>query len=199
MKRGSDMTGQLSLQFEWEPRDAPDERIAKAEAIIEKYLTVAEHVSDFYDFCIDRDDKDRKKWMPRYYEKLRMMKEAGIRAIKNLHLPCLYFFDVESKYNSLRSQRNATQKLLADKIKLRRKQLDAFGYIQQEHDLKTATDPDRIDECMEPDGTLLGYWYWLFEDPISDIPVPEVIINKYIDKYGTKENTNRATETTVQG
>lgn len=198
MKRGSDMTGQLSLQFEWEQRDAPDERIAKAEAIIEKYLTVAEHVSDFYDFCIDRDDKDRKKWMPRYYGVLERMKEAAYRMIKNLRLPCLEFFDIERRWRNLQDMNESRRSLFADQFSKYKKQLDAFGYIQQEHDLKTATDPDRIDECMEPDGTLLGYWYWLFEDPIASIPVPEEIINKYIDKYGTQKDTNRATETTVQ-
>lgn len=36
----------------------------------------------------------------------------------------------------------------------------------------------------------LGYWYWLFEDPITDIPIPEVIIDKYIEKYGKENNNN---------
>lgn len=153
---------------------------------------------DFYNFCIDRDDKDRKRWMPRYYDVLRRKKEAAKITMENLHMPCLYFFDVESRMNQQRSKKNPSNET-KHAIRTLRKQLDAFGYIQQEHDLKTATDPDRIDECIEPDGTLLGYWYWLFEDPISDIPVPEVIINKYIDKYGTQKDTNRTTETTVQG
>lgn len=59
--------------------------------------------------------------------------------------------------------------------------LDAFGFIQEEHDLAN---------CMEEFG-LIGYHYWSFEDHIALINLPECYLRKYYNKYKNNKDYDK--------
>ncbi len=169
------MTGQLLIPFTY--GDLPGETdLAKAEAIIQKYLRISAEVYKYYNYCMDRVPEDycRKKRglhpsMQRYYRTWDRLYNAAKTMIERLGLKCLHFKELENELWQNGYPDSKTYKEC-------RKKLDGFGYIQQEF--------NNDDYSKEEDGSLTGYWYWLFEDPIAQIPVPEEIINKYISKYG---------------
>lgn len=164
MKKGWDMTGQLLIPFTYGELPEEIDLVQKAESIIQKYLRVAAEVSKYYKYCMDRPGIG----MQRYYRTWDRLYKAAETMIEHLGLKCLHFKDLE---NELWESGYPSEEYSDC-----RKKLDAFGYIQQEF--------NNDDYSKEEDGSLTGYWYWLFEDPIAQIPVPEQIISKYIAKYG---------------
>lgn len=174
MRRGYDMTGQLCIDF---TQNAPDAPKTTAERLLDKYLRITQQICDQYYKPMDGDNRRGNQLMT-------MSEEAYERAIKKLRT-CerfLTFDSIEKQYAAERAMANNWEPPSREHRKDEHRQkarelldiLDAFGFIQEEY--------DKSEEFWDQH-TPIGYHYWLFEDPIARVPVPETIITRYIHKY----------------
>lgn len=181
------MTGQLVILFEQPNRviECADANIEQAERVIQKYLRVAHDVQNYWSYCYDRTKKGVKMaddtMMKRYYRVYHLLHDVGRRMILSLKVETVSFKDTENRFYEVRGHKgkeSEEKELLSI--------LDAFGYIQEEFDIENGCCEKSA--YTDEDGNLDGYHYWLFEDPIAQIPVPAALLDKYYKKYGDSKS-----------
>ena len=155
----------LQLEIEFPYCDEESDILKRAEDIIQKYLRL--YYKAFRQAYIDND---RRSSQGQFIEKVcrkaldRLITSAE-RMLSRLNLPLAEFDELERMYQ--------VYTIESTEWKDAKRKLDAFGYIQEEFDEK---------QCGEHIG-IIGYHYWLFEDAIARIDVPEGILDKYANKY----------------
>ena len=87
------------------------------------------------------------------------------RMLSRLNIPLSEFDELERMYQ--------VYPIEYPEWKVAKRKLDAFGYIQEEFDEKQGGEHIGI----------IGYLYWLFEDAIARIDIPDGILEKYASKY----------------
>ena len=155
----------LQLEIEFPYCDEESDLLKRAEDIIQKYLRP-------YDRAFRRAyiDNDRRSMQGLFIEKVcrkaldRLIASAD-RMLSRLNLPLAEFDELERIYQVYPTE--------YPEWKAAKRKLDAFGYIQEEFDEKQ--DGEHIG--------IIGYHYWLFEDAIARIDIPDGILEKYARKY----------------
>lgn len=155
----------LQLEIEFPYCDEESDIMKRAEDIIQKYLRL-------YDMAFRQayTDNDRRSKQGQFIEKVcrkaldRLIASAE-RMLFRLNLPLAEFDELERMYQ--------VYTIESPEWKDAKRKLDAFGYIQEEFDEKQ--DGEHIG--------IIGYHYWLFEDSIARIDIPDGILEKYARKY----------------
>lgn len=155
----------LQLEIEFSYCDEESNLLKRAEDIIQKYLRLYDRA-----FRQAYIDNDRRSLQGQFIEKVcrkaldRLISSAE-RMLSRLNLPLAEFDELERMYQVYPTE--------YPEWKAAKRKLDAFGYIQEEFDEKQGGEHIGI----------IGYHYWLFEDAIARIDVPEGILEKYANKY----------------
>lgn len=155
----------LQLEIEFPYCDEESDILKRADDIIQKYLRLYDRA-----FRQAYIDNDRRSTQGQFIEKVcrktidRLITSAE-RMLFRLNLPLAEFDELERMYQ--------VYTIESPEWKDAKRKLDAFGYIQEEFDKKQGGEHIGI----------VGYHYWLFEDAIARIDVPEGILDKYANKY----------------
>lgn len=155
----------LQLEIDFYSCDEESDILKRADDIIQKYLRL--YYKAFRQAYIDND---RRSMQGQFIEKVcrkaldRLITSAE-RMLFRLNLPLAEFDELERMYQ--------VYTIESPEWKDAKRKLDAFGYIQEEFDEK---------QCGEHIG-IIGYHYWLFEDAIARIDIPDGILEKYARKY----------------
>ena len=155
----------LQLEIEFSYCDEESDLLKRAEDIIQKYLRLYDKA-----FRQAYTDNDRRSMQGQFIEKvchkgLCKLITAADRMLSRLNLPLAEFDELERIYQVYPTE--------YPEWKAAKRKLDAFGYIQEEFDEKQ--DGEHIG--------IIGYHYWLFEDAIARIDIPDGILEKYANKY----------------
>lgn len=155
----------LQLEIDFSCCDEESELLKRAEDIIQKYLRLYDRA-----FRQAYIDNDRRSLQGQFIEKvchkgLCKLITAADRMLSRLNLPLAEFDELERMYQVYPTE--------CPEWKAAKRKLDAFGYIQDEFDKKK--DGEHIG--------IIGYHYWLFEDAIARIDIPDGILEKYANKY----------------
>ena len=163
MKRKKD-TLQLEFSFTYGDEDNI-ELLKRADDIIQKYLIMYDRA--FRKAYIDNDRNSRNgKFIEKVCRKaLDKLIASANKMLVRLNLPLCNFAELERMYQ--------VYPIEYPEWKDTKRKLDAFGYIQEEFDEKQSGEHIGI----------IGYHYWLFEDAIARIYIPDVILEKYASKY----------------
>ena len=155
----------LQLEIEFPYCDEESDLLKRADDIIQKYLRLYDRA-----FRQAYTDNDRRSLKGQFIEKvcrkaLDKLIASAERMLFRLNLPLAEFDELERMYQVYPTE--------SPEWKAAKRKLDAFGYIQEEFDEKQ--DGEHIG--------IIGYHYWLFEDAIARIDVPDDILEKYASKY----------------
>lgn len=155
----------LQLEIEFPYCDEESDILKRADDIIQKYLLLYDRA-----FRQAYTDNDRRSTQGQFIEKvcrkaLDRMIAAADRMLSRLNLPLAEFDELERIYQVYPTE--------YPEWKAAKRKLDAFGYIQEEFDEKQGVEHIGI----------IGYHYWLFEDAIARIDIPDGILEKYANKY----------------
>ena len=155
----------LQLEIEFPCFDEESDLLKRAEYIIQKYLRLYDRA-----FRQAYIDNDRRSLQGQFIEKvchkgLCKLIASAERMLFRLNLPLSNFAELERMYEVYPNE--------YPEWKDAKRKLDAFGYIQEEFDKKQ--DGEHIG--------IIGYHYWLFEDAIARIDIPDGILEKYASKY----------------
>ena len=155
----------LQLEIEFPLFDEESDILKRAEDIIQKYLRL-------YDSAFRQayTDNDRRSKQGQFIEKvcrkaLDKLISSAERMLYRLNMPMSNFAELERMYNVYPNE--------YPEWKAAKRKLDAFGYMQEEFDEKQGGEHIGI----------IGYHYWLFEDAIARIDIPDGILEKYASKY----------------
>ena len=153
------------LQLEIEFFDEESDLLKRAEDIIQKYLRLYDRA--FRQAYTDNDRNSRKgQFIEKVCRKaLDKLIASADRMLSRLNLPLAEFDELERMYQVYPTE--------YPEWKAAKRKLDAFGYIQEEFDEKQGCEHIGI----------IGYHYWLFEDAIARIDIPDGILEKYARKY----------------
>lgn len=159
----------LQLEIEFSYCDEESNILKRADDIIQKYLRL--YYKAFRQAYIDND---RRSTQGQFIEKvcrkaLDRLIVAADRMLARLNLPLAEFDELERMYQ--------VYPIEYPEWKAAKRKLDAFGYIQEEFDEKQGGEHIGI----------IGYHYWLFEDAIARIDVPDGILEKYANKYANDD------------
>lgn len=153
------------LQLEIEFCDEESDLLKRADYIIQKCLRL-------YDMAFRQAyiDNDRRSMQGQFIEKvcrkaLDKLIASADRMLSRLNLPLSEFDELERMYQVYPTE--------YPEWKAAKRKLDAYGYIQEEFDEKYGGEHIGI----------IGYHYWLFEDAIARIDIPDGILEKYASKY----------------
>lgn len=155
----------LQLEIEFSYCDEEGDLLKRAEDIIQKYLRIYDRA-----FRHAYTDNDRRSMQGQFIERIcrkaldRLISSAE-RMLFRLNLPLAEFDELERMYQVYSTE--------SPEWKAAKRKLDAFGFIQEEFDDKQGGEHIGI----------IGYHYWLFEDAIARIDIPEGILEKYASKY----------------
>lgn len=155
----------LQLEIEFPLFDEESDLLKRADYIIQKYLRLYDRA-----FRQAYIDNDRRSMQGQFIEKVcrkaldRLISSAE-RMLSRLNLPLAEFDELERMYQVYPTE--------YPEWKAAKRKLDAFGYIQEEFDDKQGGEHIGI----------IGYHYWLFEDAIARIDIPDGILEKYANKY----------------
>ena len=154
---------QLEIEFPY--FDEESELLKRADDIIQKYLRL-------YDMAFRQAyiDNDRRSRQGQFIEKvchkaLNKLIASAEMMLFRLNLPLSEFDELERMYQ--------VYPIECPEWKAAKRKLDAFGYIQEEFDERQGGEHIGI----------IGYHYWLFEDAIARIDIPDGILEKYARKY----------------
>ena len=155
----------LQLEIEFPYCDEESDLMKRAEDIIQKYLRLYDRA-----FRQAYTDNDRRSMQGQFIEKvcrkaLDKLIASADRMLSRLNLPLAEFDELERMYQVYPTE--------YPEWKDAKRKLDAFGYIQEEFDMKQGGEHIGI----------IGYHYWLFEDAIARIDIPDGILEKYASKY----------------
>ena len=155
----------FQLEIEFPLFDEESELLKRAENIIQKYLRLYDRA-----FRKAYTDNDRRSRQGQFIEKvchkgLCKLIASAERMLFRLNLPMCNFAELERMYN--------VYPIEYPEWKDAKRKLDAFGFIQEEFDEKQGGEHIGI----------IGYHYWLFEDAIARIDIPDGILEKYARKY----------------
>ena len=155
----------LQLEIEFPYCDEESDLLKRAEEIIQKYLRLYDRA-----FRQAYTDNDRRSSQGQFIERvcrkaLDKLISSADRMLHRLNLPLCNFAELERMYEVYPNE--------YPEWKAAKRKLDAFGYIQEEFDEKQ--DGEHIG--------IIGYHYWLFEDAIARIDIPDGILEKYASKY----------------
>ena len=155
----------LQLEIEFTYLDEESDILKRAEEIVQKYLRL-------YDKAFRQAyiDNDRRSMQGQFIEKvcrkaLDKLISSADRMLVRLNLPLSNFAELERMYN--------VYPIEYPEWKAAKRKLDAFGFMQEEFDKKQGGEHIGI----------IGYHYWLFEDAIARIDIPDGILEKYASKY----------------
>ena len=153
------------LQLEIEFCDEESDLLKRADDIIQKYLRLYDRA-----FRQAYIDNDRRSIQGQFIEKvcrkaLDKLIASAERMLFRLNIPLAEFDELERMYQVYPTE--------SPEWKAAKRKLDAFGYIQEEFDEKQGCEHIGI----------IGYHYWLFEDAIARIDIPDGILEKYASKY----------------
>ena len=153
------------LQLEIEFFDEESDLLKRAEDIIQKYLRLYDRA--FRQAYTDNDRNSRKgQFIEKVCRKaLDKLIASADRMLSRLNLPLAEFDELERMYQVYPTE--------YPEWKAAKRKLDAFGFIQEEFDEKQGGEHIGI----------IGYHYWLFEDAIARIDIPDGILEKYASKY----------------
>lgn len=155
----------LQLEIDFSSCDEESDLLKRADEIIQKYLRLYDRA-----FRQAYTDNDRNSRQGQFIEKVcrkaldRLIASAD-RMLSRLNLPLAEFDELERMYQVYPTE--------YPEWKAAKRKLDAFGYIQEEFDEKQGGEHIGI----------IGYHYWLFEDAIARIDIPDGILEKYANKY----------------
>ena len=155
----------LQLEIEFPYCDEESDLLKRADDVIQKYLRLYDKA-----FRQAYTDNDRRSRQGQFIEKvcrkaLDKLIASAERMLFRLNLPVSNFAELERMYNVYPTE--------YPEWKAAKRKLDAFGYIQEEFDEKQGGEHIGI----------IGYHYWLFEDAIARIDIPDCILEKYASKY----------------
>ena len=155
----------LQLEIDFSSCDEENDLLKRAEDIIQKYLRLYDRA-----FRQAYTDNDRRSLQGQFIEKvcrkaLDKLIASADRMLLRLNLPLAEFDELERMYQVYPTE--------CPEWKAAKRKLDAFGYIQEEFDNKQGGEHIGI----------IGYHYWLFEDAIARIDIPDGILEKYASKY----------------
>ena len=155
----------LQLEIDFSCCDEESDLLKRADEIIQKYLRLYDRA-----FRQAYIDNDRRSLQGQFIENvchkaLNKLIAAAERMLSRLNLPLAEFDELERMYQVYPTE--------YPEWKDAKRKLDAFGYIQEEFDEKQGGEHIGI----------IGYHYWLFEDAIARIDVPDGILEKYARKY----------------
>ena len=155
----------LQLEIEFPYCDEESDILKRADDIIQKYLRLYDRA-----FRQAYIDNDRRSIQGLFIEKvcrkaLDKLIASADRMLSRLNLPLAEFDELERMYQVYPTE--------CPEWKAAKRKLDAFGYIQEEFDEKQGGEHFGI----------IGYHYWLFEDAIARIDIPDCILEKYASKY----------------
>ena len=155
----------LQLEIDFSCCDEESDILKRADDIIQKYLRLYDKA-----FRHAYIDNDRRSIQGQFIEKvcrkaLDKLIASADRMLSKLNLPLSEFDELERMYQVYPTE--------YPEWKAAKRKLDAFGYIQEEFDEKQ--DGEHIG--------IIGYHYWLFEDAIARIDIPDGILEKYASKY----------------
>ena len=155
----------LQLEIEFQYCDEESDLMKRADEIIQKYLRIYDRA--FRQAYTDNDRRSRQgQFIERVCRKaLDKLIASAERMLSRLNLPLAEFDELERMYQ--------VYPIECPEWKAAKRKLDAFGYIQEEFDEKQ--DGEHIG--------IIGYNYWLFEDAIARIDIPDGILEKYARKY----------------
>lgn len=162
MKRKKDQL-QLELAFTYDYDNS--DILKRAEYIIKKYLIMYDRAFRQAYIYNDRNSRQGQFIEKVCIKALRRFIVYANRMLFRLKLPSSSFVELECKYNEYPRE--------SHEWKAAKRKLDAFGFIQEEFD------ETRYDEHIG----IIGYHYYLFEDAISQIDIPDDILEKYANKY----------------
>ena len=155
----------LQLEIEFPYYDEESDLLKRADEIIQKYLRLYDRA-----FRQAYTDNDRRSIQGQFIEKvcrkaLDKLIASAERMLFRLNIPLAEFDELERMYQVYPTE--------STEWKDAKRKLDAFGYIQEEFDEKQGCEHIGI----------IGYHYWLFEDAIARIDIPDGILEKYASKY----------------
>lgn len=155
----------LQLEIEFPYCYEENDLLKRADEIIQKYLRLYDRA-----FRQAYIDNDRRSLKGQFIEKvcrkaLDKLIASADRMLLRLNLPLAEFDELERMYQVYPTE--------CPEWKAAKRKLDAFGYIQEEFDEKQGVEHIGI----------IGYHYWLFEDAIARIDIPDGILEKYANKY----------------
>ena len=155
----------LQLEIDFSCCDEESDILKRADDIIQKYLRLYDKA-----FRHAYIDNDRRSIQGQFIEKvcrkaLDKLTASAERMLLRLNLPLAEFDELERMYQVYPTE--------YQEWKAAKRKLDAFGYIQEEFDEKQGGEHIGI----------IGYHYWLFEDAIARIDIPDGILEKYASKY----------------
>ena len=155
----------LQLEIEFTYCDEESDLLKRADDIIQKYIRLYNKA-----FRHAYIDNDRRSIQGQFIEKvcrkaLDKLIAAADRMLLRLNLPLAEFDELERMYQ--------VYPIEYPEWKAAKRKLDAFGFIQEEFDEKQGGEHIGI----------IGYHYWLFEDAIARIDIPDGILEKYANKY----------------
>ena len=153
---------QLEIEF---PYYEESDLLKRADEIIQKYLRLYDRA--FRQAYIDNDRRSMQgQFIERVCRKaLDKLIASADRMLSRLNLPLAEFDELERIYQ--------VYPIEYPEWKAAKRKLDAVGYIQEEFDEKHGGEHIGI----------IGYHYWLFEDAIARIDIPDGILEKYASKY----------------
>ncbi len=155
----------LQLEIDFSCCDEERDLLKRADYIIQKYLRLYDKA--FRQAYIDNDRTSRQgQFIEKVCRKaLDKLIASADRMLSRLNLPLAEFDELERMYQ--------VYPIEYPEWKAAKRKLDAFGYIQEEFDEKQGGEHIGI----------IGYHYWLFEDAIARIDIPDGILEKYANKY----------------